>query len=122
MSSGITFSGFNNIDFNVVLNALMKQAAIPLNQLQAKQNALKTQQTNLDTLSSKLSALSTAATNLSKPENLSSATATTSVGGYQLEKTGIQLFETIAGDHFTILGMPLFSLLPALRAQKCLAE
>lgn len=50
------------------------------------------------------------------------ASVTQSVGGYQLEKTGIQLFETIAGDHFTILGMPLFSLLPALRAQKCLAE
>jgi septum formation protein len=45
-----------------------------------------------------------------------------SVGGYQLEKTGIQLFETIEGDHFTILGMPLFSLLPFLRAQKFLAE
>ena len=45
-----------------------------------------------------------------------------SVGGYQLEKTGIQLFEAIDGDHFTILGMPLFSLLPFLRAQKCLAE
>ncbi len=40
MSSGITFSGFNNVDFNMVLNALMKQAAIPLNQLQAKQAAL----------------------------------------------------------------------------------
>jgi septum formation protein len=50
------------------------------------------------------------------------ASVTQSVGGYQLEKTGIQLFETIEGDHFTILGMPLFSLLPALRAQKCLAE
>ena len=45
-----------------------------------------------------------------------------SVGGYQLEKTGIQLFEAIEGDHFTILGMPLFSLLPFLRAQKFLAE
>jgi septum formation protein len=45
-----------------------------------------------------------------------------SVGGYQLEKTGIQLFEKIEGDHFTILGMPLFSLLPFLRAQKMLAE
>jgi septum formation protein len=45
-----------------------------------------------------------------------------SVGAYQLEKTGIQLFEAIDGDHFTILGMPLFSLLPFLRAQKWLAE
>jgi septum formation protein len=45
-----------------------------------------------------------------------------SVGGYQLEKTGIQLFEKIEGDHFTILGMPLFSLLPFLRTQKFLVE
>ena len=50
------------------------------------------------------------------------ASVSQSVGGYQLEKTGIQLFETIDGDHFTILGMPLFSLLPFLRAQKLLAE
>ena len=50
------------------------------------------------------------------------ASVTQSVGGYQLEKTGIQLFEKIEGDHFTILGMPLFSLLPFLRAQKFLAE
>jgi septum formation protein len=50
------------------------------------------------------------------------ASVSQSVGGYQLEKTGIQLFEAIEGDHFTILGMPLFSLLPFLRAHKFLAE
>lgn len=50
------------------------------------------------------------------------ASISQSVGGYQLEKTGIQLFDAIEGDHFTILGMPLFSLLPFLRAQKFLAE
>lgn len=50
------------------------------------------------------------------------ASVSQSVGGYQLEKTGIQLFDAIEGDHFTILGMPLFSLLPFLRAQKFLAE
>lgn len=50
------------------------------------------------------------------------ASVSQSVGAYQLEKTGIQLFEAIEGDHFTILGMPLFSLLPFLRAQKWLAE
>src|SRR5438105_4313977 len=30
---------------------------------------------------------------------------TASVGGYQLERTGVQLFEKIEGDHFTILGL-----------------
>src|SRR5690349_17065268 len=34
-----------------------------------------------------------------------------SVGGYQLERLGVHLFERIQGDHFTILGMPLFPLL-----------
>jgi nucleoside triphosphate pyrophosphatase len=50
------------------------------------------------------------------------ASVSQSVGGYQLEKTGIHLFEKIEGDHFTILGMPLFSLLPFLRTQKFLVE
>jgi len=42
--------------------------------------------------------------------------ALTSVGAYQLEGRGVQLFERVAGDHFTILGMPLLPLLAHLRA------
>ena len=38
-----------------------------------------------------------------------------SVGAYQLEGLGIQLFERIEGDYFTILGMPLLPLLAELR-------
>jgi septum formation protein len=45
---------------------------------------------------------------------------TTSVGAYQVERTGIQLFERIDGDHFTIMGLPLLPLLDALRQQKFL--
>ena len=37
------------------------------------------------------------------------------VGVFRLEGRGVQLFETIDGDHFTILGMPLIPLLGALR-------
>jgi septum formation protein len=40
---------------------------------------------------------------------------TASVGGYQLEHIGIQLFERIDGDHFVILGLPLVALLQYLR-------
>jgi len=46
---------------------------------------------------------------------------TRSVGGYQLEKLGIHLFERIEGDHFTILGLPLVPLLEFLRREGCLA-
>jgi septum formation protein len=38
-----------------------------------------------------------------------------SVGAYQVEKLGIQLFSRIDGDHFTILGLPLIPLLEFLR-------
>jgi septum formation protein len=37
------------------------------------------------------------------------------VGGYQLEKQGVQLFDEIEGDYFTILGLPLLPLLTFLR-------
>ena len=48
--------------------------------------------------------------------------ATASVGGYQLESAGIQLFERVEGDHFTILGLPLLPLLDFLRRAGLLAE
>lgn len=38
-----------------------------------------------------------------------------SVGCYQLEGIGIQLFNSISGDYFTILGLPLLPLLEQLR-------
>jgi septum formation protein len=46
---------------------------------------------------------------------------TTSVGGYKLEGAGIQLFDNIAGDYFTILGLPLLPLLDFLRRQGAIA-
>lgn len=41
--------------------------------------------------------------------------ALTSVGCYQLEGMGIQLFDTVDGNYFTILGLPLLPLLDFLR-------
>ncbi|APG82804.1 Maf-like protein [Sinorhizobium americanum CCGM7] len=41
--------------------------------------------------------------------------ALSSVGAYQLEGEGIQLFEKIDGDYFTILGLPMLPLLEKLR-------
>lgn len=37
------------------------------------------------------------------------------VGAFRIEGRGVQLFETIEGDQFTVLGMPLLPLLAALR-------
>jgi septum formation protein len=48
-------------------------------------------------------------------------TVTATVGGYQLETIGIQLFERLQGDHFVILGLPLLALLDYLRQTGCLA-
>ncbi len=45
-----------------------------------------------------------------------------SVGGYQVEGVGIQLFSAIRGDHSTILGMPLLALLEFLRDEGVVAR
>ena len=45
-----------------------------------------------------------------------------SVGAYQLEGLGIQLFESIEGDFFTILGLPILPLLRELRARRLIPE
>ncbi len=45
-----------------------------------------------------------------------------SVGGYQLEKLGIHLFEKVEGDYFTILGMPILPLFDFLRREKILSD
>jgi septum formation protein len=48
--------------------------------------------------------------------------AQASVGGYQLENIGVTLFQTIEGDHFTILGLPLLALLAELRRIDAMAR
>ena len=46
--------------------------------------------------------------------------ATASVGAYHFEGPGIQLFERVEGDYFTILGLPLLAALDVLRRYGCL--
>jgi septum formation protein len=53
--------------------------------------------------------------------DIAGAAVTTSVGAYQFEGLGVHLFERVEGDHFTILGLPLLTLLPHLR-DKALIE
>lgn len=48
------------------------------------------------------------------------STATESVGAYQIEGLGVQLFERLDGDYFAILGLPLLEILRFLRQHGCL--
>lgn len=45
-----------------------------------------------------------------------------SVGCYQYEGRGVQLFESVAGDYFSILGLPLIAVLSALRQEGILKQ
>jgi septum formation protein len=40
-----------------------------------------------------------------------------SVGAYQLEGLGVQLFDRVQGDWFAVLGLPMVELLEALRRE-----
>src|SRR5690606_1122563 len=81
MSSPITFSGFNNIDFNVVLNALMAQASQPLAALQNRQSALKSQITTINTLSARVDELRSAAEALGSISSISTTAGRSSDTG-----------------------------------------
>jgi len=54
--------------------------------------------------------------------DVAGAAATESVGAYQLEGPGVQLFESVDGDYFTVLGLPLLAALDFLRRHGCLAS
>jgi flagellar hook-associated protein 2 len=78
MSSPITFSGFNQIDFNVVLNAVMRQESRPLEALQKRKEQLEAVNTRYGTLSTKLGALKAAAAALSNGSSVTASAATSS--------------------------------------------
>lgn len=78
MGSPITFSGFNDIDFTVVLNAIMQQESRPLQALQERERNIKATDSTLAQLVTKLDALRTAAQGLSKPSSFVAYEATVS--------------------------------------------
>ena len=93
VSTPITLSGFNDIDFNLVVTSLMQQASLPLNSLQSRQKSLQSQVSGYDTLATHVEALRSAADALGRPANLSTmagvssnaSAASVSVGGTATE-------------------------------------
>jgi flagellar hook-associated protein 2 len=76
MGSPVTFSGFNQIDWSSVLNAVMAQESQPVTALEKQRTALQSQQTAFTTLATKLSALESAASDLATATNFGGRVAT----------------------------------------------
>src|SRR5262245_27288450 len=78
MGSPITFGGFNNIDFGLVLNAIMQQERAPLTALETQRKALEAQNSAFATYATRLGALESAAETLARTDGLSRVAATAS--------------------------------------------
>ncbi|MGH9310275.1 MAG: flagellar filament capping protein FliD [Vicinamibacterales bacterium] len=87
MGSPITFSGFNSIDFNMILNAVMQQERIPLTALETRKSTLETQSSTFGTLLTKITALETAAKELGEVDSLASLSASSSDEGVGVSTT-----------------------------------
>jgi flagellar hook-associated protein 2 len=64
VGSPVTLSGFNSIDFNLILTSIMTQESQPLTALQSRQSALKSRASTFDQLTSRVAALQQAAAKL----------------------------------------------------------
>ena len=87
MGSPITFSGFNSIDFNMILNAVMAQERTPLTRLETQRDTLTTQKSAFATLAGKLTSLQTAVDSLKKDDSLAFLTATSTDSGVGVSAT-----------------------------------
>jgi flagellar hook-associated protein 2 len=99
VGSPITFSGFNQIDFNQILNAVMQQERAPLTRLENQKKTLETQNTAFSTLAGKLSSLESAIESLAKDDSLSLLTATSSDPGVGVSATS----GTITGTYDVVV-------------------
>jgi flagellar hook-associated protein 2 len=75
MGSPITLSGFNDIDFNAVLEAVMKQESLPLTTLQTQQKTLESKASTFRTLAAKLATFESAVADLTDDNSLLGRTA-----------------------------------------------
>ena len=75
MSSPVSFSGFNGVDFSLILNSVMTQESQPLTALQASQTAVATRIANFATLATKTNALQTASDAMKSASSLAGFSA-----------------------------------------------
>ena len=101
MSSPVTLSNFNNIDWNQVLSALMAQESQGLTVLQDQQSVITAQQTAFSTFASKLGALESAVDDLQSTGSFNgravtssntaaltaSVSSSTPIGSYEIKVT-----------------------------------
>ena len=78
MGSPITLSGFNNIDFNLILTSIMRQESQPLEALQSRQATLKSRANSFGVLATRVATLQAAAAKLSSATDLAGYKATSS--------------------------------------------
>jgi flagellar hook-associated protein 2 len=81
-------SGFNKIDWNAVLDAVMAQESQPLARMETQKTTLQTQNTQFSTLAGKLSTLQSAIDALRDPDSLKLLTASSSDTGVGVTSTG----------------------------------
>ena len=75
MGSPITLSGFNDIDFNAVLEAVMTQESVPLQNLQTQQKSLESKASTFRTLAAKLATFESAVADLKDDQSMLGRTA-----------------------------------------------
>ena len=78
MGSPISLSGFNNIDFNLILNAIMDQERIPVTFLENDLRNLEGQDAEYSLLATKLATVGTATEKLSTTDGFAARTLTNS--------------------------------------------
>ncbi len=78
MGSPVTLSGFNNIDFNLILSSIMTQESQPLVALQSRQASLQSKASAFGSLSNRVAALQSAVAKLSNAADLAATKATSS--------------------------------------------
>lgn len=86
--AAITFSGFNNIDFNMVVTAIMQQERQPLTTLETQKSAYETQKTAFGTLATKLTSIQSAIETLKSNSAVNSLAATSSDAGVGVASSG----------------------------------